>query len=404
MPSDRPNDLEAVKSRAIARVDADREALLTLSGRIHANPELAFNEHRAAGWLCDYLESRGLAVERGAYGLSTAFVARIGSGRPHVAVLCEYDALPGIGHACGHNVIATAGAGAGAALAEVVRETGGSIVVLGTPAEEYGGGKVLMAREGAFADVDAALMIHPACLDLLSMNALAVTTLEVEYHGRAAHAAGAPHKGINALDGLVTAYQAIAQLRQHIRPSERIHGMITNGGQAPNVVPERAAGVFLVRAATEAHRAQLRARVEGCLRAGGLASGAECHVHSAGEDYSDLWTNPPLATAFEANLHRVGRRVVEGAQVTGSTDMGNISKLVPSIHPMISIAPVGVALHTKEFAEYAGSAEGQRGTLDGAKALALTAIDVLCRRDLFEAARIAFAAQAEQSHHPTADD
>ncbi|MDX2167402.1 MAG: M20 family metallopeptidase [Deltaproteobacteria bacterium] len=392
----RPQPSEALKARAAARVDAEREALLALSGRIHANPELCFDEHRAAGWLTEYLESRGLKVERGAYAVPTAFAARAGSGRPRIAVLCEYDALPGIGHACGHNIIAAAGAGAGVALAEVIAETGGSVVVLGTPAEEGGGGKVLMAREGAFAEVDAAMMIHPASLELIGMNVLSITAVEAEYRGRAAHAAAAPFAGINALDGLVTAYQAIAQLRQHIRPSERVHGIITDGGQKPNIVPERAAGLFYIRAANDKRLAKLRQRVEGCFHAGAQASGATVHLRQVGEDYSDMWTNAPLAAAYQANLASVGRHVVEAPSelVSGSTDMGNVSKLVPSIHPMIGIAPAHVALHTADFATYAGSPSGQQGVIDGAKVLAMTAIDLLCSAELLDAARVAF--QAEQ--------
>ena len=391
MPSN-PN--EALKARATARIDEERPALLDLSARIHAHPELCFAEHRAAGWLAEYLESRGFALEREAFGLPTAFAARRGSGRPRVAVLCEYDALPGIGHACGHNIIAAAGAGAGVALGALVAETGGSIVVLGTPAEEGGGGKIAMARAGAFAETDAAMMIHPASLDLLCMNVLAVSTLAVEYRGRAAHAAAAPHAGVNALDGLVTAYQAIAQLRQHIRPSERVHGIITDGGQAPNIVPERAAALFYVRAATEARLAKLRRRVDACFQAGAVASGAECTVHRTGEDYSDMWSNAPLATAYRANIEQLGHVIAEAPleHISGSTDMGNVSKLLPSIHPMIAIAPPRVALHTQEFARYAASPDGERGVLDGAKALAMTGIDVLCTSALREAMRDAFAA------------
>ena len=398
LPSPRQDDkLAALKARASARVDAERAALVELSARIHAHPELCFEEERAAGWLCDYLESRGLAVERGAYGLKTAFAARAGSGEPRVAVLCEYDALPGIGHGCGHNVIAAAGAGAGAALAAVIAETGGSVVVLGTPAEEGGGGKVLMGREGAFADLAAAMMIHPASLELIGMNVLAISAVEVEYHGRAAHAAATPHAGINALDGLVTAYQAIAQLRQHIRPSERIHGIITDGGQKPNIVPEHAAGLFYVRAADERRLARLKQRVDDCFRAGALASGAELHTRSNGEDYSDMWTNAALAAAYEANLNQLGRRVehTPPEHISGSTDMGNVSKLVPSIHPMVAIAPPQVALHTADFATWAAADSGQQGVVDGAKALALTAIDVLCTPDLRTAMRAGFDAEAK---------
>lgn len=392
MASSGASQLDALKARASARVDGERAALLDLSARIHSHPELCFEEQRAAGWLCDYLESRGLTVERGAYGLETAFAARAGSGEPRVAVLCEYDALPGIGHGCGHNVIAAAGAGAGVALASIIAETGGSVVVLGTPAEEGGGGKVLMGREGAFADLAAAMMIHPASLELIGMNVLAISAIEVEYRGRAAHASASPHAGINALDGLVTAYQSIAQLRQHIRPSERIHGIITDGGQKPNIVPERAAGLFYVRAADERRLEKLRTRVHNCFQAGALASGAELHTRRNGEDYSDMWTNAALAAAYEANLNALGRRVVHSPpeHISGSTDMGNVSKLVPSIHPMVAIAPPNVALHTIDFAGWAAAAEGQQGVVDGAKALALTAIDVLCSPDLRQAARAAF--------------
>jgi amidohydrolase len=402
MGNQRPSD--ALKARAAARIDAERAALFELSARIHAHPELCYSEHRAAGWLADYLESRGFAVQRGVYGLATAFAARIGSGRPSIAVLCEYDALPGIGHGCGHNVIAAAGAGAGVGLAAIVAETGGSVVVLGTPAEEGGGGKICMARAGAFEDVDVAMMIHPASLDLIGMNVLAVSSVDVTYHGRAAHAAAAPHAGINALDGLVTAYQAIAQLRQHIRSTERVHGIITEGGHAPNIVPERAAGLFFIRAQNERRLAKLKERVEGCFHAGALASGATYEVRSLGDDYSDMWTNAPLAAAYQANLEELGRHVVDvpAEQISGSTDMGNVSKLLPSIHPMIAIAPPRVALHTQEFARYAASEDGQRGVLDGAKALAMTGIDVLSTPALLDAMRTAFNAdKAGDGGRPT---
>ena len=387
---------EALKARATARVDAERVALCELSARIHAHPELAFAEQQAAGWLADYLESRGFTVQRGAYGLPTAWVAQRGSGHPRVALLCEYDALPGIGHACGHNIIAAAGAGAGVALGALLADTGGSVVVLGTPAEEGGGGKIILARAGAFDDLDAAMMIHPASLDLAAMNVLAVSAVEVEYRGRAAHAAAAPHAGINALDGLVTAYQAIAQLRQHIRASERVHGIITDGGTAPNIVPERAAGLFFVRAATEHRLTKLKRRVEACFHAGALASGAEYEVRRVGEDYSDMWTNEPLAAAYQANLGELGRHIVDvpAEHISGSTDMGNVSKLLPSIHPMIAIAPPRVALHTQEFAQCAASADGERGVLDGAKALAMTGVDVLCTPALLDSMRTAFRADA----------
>jgi amidohydrolase len=337
--------VDELKERLCRKVDADRAALIGLGDRIHAHPELRFEEHRAATWLAEYLEGAGFEVERAAYGMPTAFAARAGRGRPSVAILCEYDALPGLGHACGHNLIAAAGAGAGGALATVIDEIEGSVVVLGTPAEEGGGGKILMARQGAFNEVDAAMMIHPAGMDLVSMHVLAISVLEVEYLGRPAHAAAAPHCGVNALDGLVTAYTAIAQLRQHIRSDERIHGIITDGGQAPNIVPERAAGLFFVRAATERRLERLKQRVEACFQAGASASGAEVSVRKVGEDYADLLSNSPLASAYGSNLARVGRTVMPEvpSMNTGSTDMGNVSKLVPTVHPMIAVSPPNVA-------------------------------------------------------------
>jgi metal-dependent amidase/aminoacylase/carboxypeptidase family protein len=244
-------------------------------------------------------------------------------------------------------------------------------------------------------------MVHPAGMELVSRGVLAVTSVAVEYRGRASHAAAAPQRGINALDGLVTAYNAIAQLRQHIRPSERIHGIITDGGQAPNVVPERAVGVFYVRAATEKRLKDLKQRVDRCFEAGALASGAELHQRTLGEDYSDMCTNPALAAAYQANVTRLGRTVSEAASgrvpVTGSTDMGNVSKLVPSIHPMIAIAPPTVSLHSKEFAEFAASESGEQGVIDGAKALAMTAIDVLCQPDLRAAMEASFRAEVARA-------
>lgn len=388
---------ESWKEEACARVDRERQSLVELSRRMHEHPELRFEEHRAAAWLSDYLAAVGFDVERGAYGLPTAFAARVGQGRPRVAILCEYDALPGIGHACGHNIIGAAGAGAGAALVDLVAETGGSVVVLGTPGEEGGGGKILMARAGAFEDVEAALMIHPAGMELACMNVLAVSQIDVEYIGRAAHASAFPHRGINALDALVTAYVSIAQLRQHIRSSERIHGIITDGGQAPNIVPERAAGVFLVRAASEHRLAKLRQRVEACFRAGAIATGAELTLRSPGLDYSDMISSRPLLDAYIANAERLGRRVLELSEVVqgvaGSTDMGNVSKLVPAIHPMIEVSPPNVPLHSIEFARWASSEAGQRAVVDGAKMLAMTAIDALARPDLLETARRDLAAQ-----------
>jgi amidohydrolase len=395
------NHRDAWKARACEQVEACRADLTDLSARIHRSPELKFEERAASQWLMEFLEARGFKVEPAAYGLPTAFAARLGDGEPRVAILCEYDALPGVGHACGHNIIAAAGVGAAAGAAAVLAQTGGSLVILGTPAEEGGGGKILMGRAGAFDGVDAAMMVHPAGADLAAMNVLAVSQVEVEYQGRAAHAAAFPHRGVNALDAMVTAYGAVAQLRQHIRPTERIHGIITDGGQAPNIVPERAAGLFYIRAADMARLERLKERVFGCFRAGAEATGAKLEVRTIGEDYADMWTNPHLSRAYEANAARIGRTLMQPGPaalgVAGSTDMGNVSKWVPSIHPMIAVAPLHVPLHSPEFARWAASEQGDRAVIDGAKMLAMTAIDVLSDPELRAAARRAFEEQAARS-------
>jgi len=391
------NDAATLKKKVIATVDEIAGTLLDVSHFIHANPELAFKEKIAAARLGEALTGAGLPLERGAYGLETAFAADFGrEGTPCVALLAEYDALPGIGHACGHNLIAASSLGAALALHRLGPDLPGRVRLLGTPAEEGGGGKELMARKGALEGVDAAMMIHPAGVNLATMPCIAVADASVAYRGRSAHASAQPHDGVNALDALVIAYQAIAALRQHIRHTERIHGIVTFGGDAPNVVPERASGRFLVRAADQKSLDDLKARVEGCFAAGSAATGATAEVEWGSVDYLDLKTSWPLANAFQANAESLGRRFfpVERLPLTmaGSTDMGNVSHRVPSIHPMISSAPAHVTIHNAEFAKYAGSEMGDQAVLDGAKALAMTAIDFLCDAELRAQTRAQFEA------------
>ncbi len=392
---DDSNEVEALKREVCEVVDRLRDDLLRVSRAIHARPELAFEEREAAALLVKTLRDAGLDVADGAYGLETAFAAEFGAARgPCVAVLAEYDALPGVGHACGHNLIATAGVGAGLALAALGARLPGRVRVLGTPAEERGGGKELMARAGALEGVDAAMMIHPASVNVVNMPCVCMSEVDVVYRGRAAHAAAMPERGINALDALVLAYQGVAALRQHIRPTERIHGIITDGGRAPNVVPERAEGRFYVRAASAAELAELKPRVEGCFRAGAAATGAELELVWGDVDYLDIRYNEPLASAFRANAERLGREFFPydrlPPSLQGSTDMGNVSQRVPSIHPMLAAAPVHCTIHNPEFAKWAGSELGDTAALDGAKALAMTALDYLADPSLRESARASF--------------
>jgi amidohydrolase len=307
-----------------------------------------------------------------------------------VAVLCEYDALPEIGHACGHNVIAAAGLGAGLAAAALARDGLGRPVVLGTPAEEGGGGKVELARRGAFSGVDAALMVHPADADLTRMDVLANQQLEVDYEGEAAHAASAPHRGRNALDAAVLGYVNVAALRQHIRPTERVHGIFTHGGDKPNIVPHRAAMLWYVRSDSVQALQPLKARVLACLEAGAAASGCTCTHAWEDRPYADMLDSSPMLAAYAANSARLGREVREpdaNHRVVGSTDMGNVSYLVPSIHPMIKIAPDGVPIHTPDFAGFAITEAADRAVLDGAKAMAMTVVDLWLDEGLLDAAR-----------------
>ena len=377
MPQSSPGTADA-KARAAAAVEARADQLLDISHRIHANPELGFAEYFAHDLLADAAEGAGLAVQRQAYGVETAFAARAGSSGPLVAILCEYDALPGIGHACGHNIIAASGLGAGLAAAEVVEELGGRLLILGTPAEEGGGGKVRLIDGGALEGVDAAIMLHPAGLELAEMQTLAVQQLHARYHGRAAHAAAAPHVGRNALDGAVLGYVAAAALRQHIGTDERLHGIFTDGGQKPNIVPAYAETNWYVRSPTTARLEVLKERLVACLTGGAGAAGVDLELHWADYSFQEVRSNAPLVELWCANAAALGRHPQQpapGRTVIGSTDMGNVSQLIPSIHPMIAVAPPDVAIHTESFADCARSASGDRGVIDGAKTLAAVAID-----------------------------
>ena len=388
-------DVDALKAAVCAEVDRLADQLLHASHEIHAHPELNFEEHFAHDLLVDQLRVAGLEPTAHAYGVDTAFEAAVGDNGFNVAVLCEYDALPGIGHACGHNVIATAGLGAGLAAATVASQAGGTLRIMGTPAEEGGGGKITMARRGAFDDVDAAMMVHPADADLISMDCIALQELHVQFHGKAAHAAAAPWDGRNALDAAVLGYMNIAAMRQHIRPTERIHGVFTKGGDKANIVPAETEMEWIVRSATIESLQPLKQRVLTSLESSATACACtidhEWHPHT----YADMIDNAPMVAAYVDNAARVGRTVVDpasvGRRVVGSTDMGNISYLVPSIHPMIKVAADGVAIHTLEFAEWARSADGDRAVLDGAKAMAMTIVDLWTSPDLRRATTAAFA-------------
>lgn len=390
-------DIDSVKDRACAEIDRLADSLVDASHQIHAHPELGFEERFAHDLLTDLLDREGVAADRKAFGLDTAFAARSGDEGPVIAVLCEYDALPGIGHACGHNITATAGLGAGLAAAAVARDAGGRVVILGTPSEESGGGKQLMADEGAFKEVDAAMMIHPAGQDLTGMHTLAVQQVFADYEGRAAHASAAPFAGRNALDAAVLGYVNVAALRQHIRSTERIHGIFTKAGDRPNIVPAEAQAHWFIRSDNPATLERLKERVLTALQAGADAAGCTVTHRLVYPAYHDVVHNEPMGELYAANAARLGRNPQDHRRVpgvVGSTDMGNVSYLVPSIHPMIAVSPADVPIHSTEFERWAGSEAGDRAVVDGAKAMAMTVIDLWLQPGALDRARQAFAGEA----------
>ena len=371
--------IEELKLDVKRSIESQRDQLVQLSLNIHDNPELGFQEEKAATWLTSYLKDTGFHVERGIAGLPTAFRATYGEESPRVALLAEYDALPKVGHACGHNIIGVSAVGAGVASKHTVDQLGGSILVMGTPGEEVLGGKIDLVKAGAFTGIDVAMIVHPDTRSMPTQEALAASTLEVEFFGRPAHAAGQPHKGINALDAMVLAFTSINSLRQHIRGDARIHGIITDGGEAPNIVPAHSAATFLVRALDDDYLAELKDRVLNCFTGASMASGARLEYRWKNRTYAPMKNNMTLAGLFRQNLESLGRNVEDFDRRSGlgSTDMGNVSQVVPSIHPTIAIAPHEVLLHSPEFAAATVSEAGHNGLLDAAKAMAMTVVDIL---------------------------
>lgn len=375
------SDIDALKQRVITEVDARRDKLIQIADTIHANPELGFEEYEAAALLSGTLEKNGFAVERGVAGMETAFVATLRgqNGGPTVAFLAEYDALAGLGHACGHNIIGTAAVGAGLAMKTVLPELAGTIHVIGTPAEEGGGGKAIMVDAGVFTGINVAMMVHPSSRNLLGRLALTAYPISIEFFGKPAHAAGAPDKGINALDAVIQTYNSINALRQHLRDDVRIHGVITHGGDAPNIVPEYAETQFIVRAADTSYAAEVLEKVRACAEGAALATGARLEFKQRGPRYDARMPNPKLMSLFKKNMEALGLDVelATGNERMGSSDIGNVSQVIPAIHPYIAIAPEDIAGHTNEFRKASASPAGHEGLVNGAKAMAMTAVDLL---------------------------
>jgi len=385
-----------VKQKVAGAVDRLADSLEALSHRIHDTPELCFKEEKAHAWLTEFLEKNGAQVERGVGGLPTAFRATIAGAAPGptIAIMAEYDALPGIGHACGHNVIATAGSGAGAALAQALGRLpfAGRIQVIGTPAEEGGAGKVRLMEAGVFEGVDAAMMIHGRCGTQVWRPSLGIIKVKAEFHGKATHASSWPWRGVNALNAVIQLFVGLDQMRQQIRPDARVHGIIVKGGEQPNIIPEYTRADFYLRALTKDYCQELLRRFRGCAEGASAATGCRVEVTAEPTIHDPLKANMTMATIFEKNLAFIDFPVDpdDGEAGYGSTDCGNVSQALPTIHPYIRISPDGVPGHSREFAEWARSPMARAGMLAGAKALALTALDLLAAPDQLAAAKEEF--------------
>jgi len=376
--------IDKLKALVIKEVEAQCDQLRHLSLKIHSTPEPGFHEVKAVGWLTQYLEKNGFSIERGICGLPTAFRGSYGKGKPAIAILAEYDALPKLGHACGHNLIAGSTVGAGVASKPAIDRFGGSVLVIGTPAEELYGGKAVMVERGAFNNADIAMMVHPGVYDAVTTQALACISLDVEFLGKAAHASAQPEAGINALEAMLLSFTAINSLRQHIKSTARIHGIITDGGEAANIVPAHSAGSFIVRTEDDGYLDELKEKVLNCFVGATTATGAHLEYRWAKVRYAPLKNNLALARLFRQNMQSLGRKVFlsEPGKAFGSTDMGNVSQIVPSIHPHFAIAPKEVNTHSPEFALAAASEQGIKGMLDSAKALAMTVVDLVANPEI----------------------
>jgi amidohydrolase len=379
--------MDSVKEQISSEVEALSQDMYDISDFLKANPETAYQEYKACDHLSAVLEERGFRVQKGVGQVETSFLARPvngPTGRPTVAFLAEYDALPKIGHGCGHNLIAAASLGAAIALNKVLKNESGGLVIVGTPAEEGGGGKARLAAAGVFDDMDMAMMFHPGGLNIAGKDMLGRIKFRMEFFGRTAHASGSPDKGINALDAMVTAYSSINAIRQHLRPDGRIHGIITHGGDAPNIIPDYAAGLFYVRAVSRSYRDEIFERVTNCAKGAAMALGAECKIEIDPPKLDPMKRNTVLETAVTANMEALGITPDPDDGRRGSSDIGNLSQYLPSMHPVLAIVESEIPGHSVEFREATTSDRGRNTLLNAAKMLAMTAFDYLTSAEMRE--------------------
>jgi amidohydrolase len=372
-------DIKKLKNSIIEDIDSRAAELGEISHRLHENPETAMKEYLAAETLVKYLKANGFKVETGICDMPTAFRAVYGKGKPVIGILAEYDALPKVGHACGHNLIAAASVGAGAASRKVADNNGGTIIVYGTPGEEGDAGKAQMVEKGAFTDLDVVMITHPGGGNQVVEGALACQTIDVEFIGKAAHAAASPEAGINALEAMILSFNNIDALRQHVRSTARIHGIITDGGEASNIVPAHTAGSFIVRAVDDDYLDVIKEKVLNCFAGAAIATGAKLKYKWADVRYAAMRNNIAMAKLFQKNMMALGYTIPLGdtSGSTGSTDVGNVSKMVPSIEPYVGIAPGNILIHSTEFEKATGTQDALKIMLGAAKAMAMTAADLI---------------------------
>jgi amidohydrolase len=371
------SDLKATVQSAVARY---AQTAIGLSRALHAEPEIAWQEVKSSARVAAALAGAGFEVEAPYCGMPTAFRATLGSGPLRIALCAEYDALPGIGHACGHNLIASITTAAAVALADLADDLGITVVVLGTPAEEGGGGKVAMIEAGAFDDAHAAMMVHPGPVDVIRANPYAVSHLRIGYRGEAAHAAAYPELGRNAADAFTIAQVAISLLRQQLPNTVRVHGIVTNGGAAPNIIPESTVGRWYVRASTTQELDGLEVKVRRCFEAGALASGCEVTIEQESPRYAEFRTDEGLSASYLRNAVELGRVFTDpsdhaASMARASTDMGNVSQIVPAIHPYVGIGSLPAVNHQAGFTARTVTPEAERALLQSATALAQTVVD-----------------------------
>jgi amidohydrolase len=394
---DPSRSLSEIKKRIVENVESLSKGINHIAKLLYDNPETAYQERQACAWLAEYLSQNGFVPEKAVGGVETAFLARpqgVEPRKPQVAFLAEYDALPKIGHGCGHNLIAAASVGAAVALFRSWPQVAGSLLVVGTPAEEGGGGKAILADAGIFQDIDAAFMFHPGRFNHLGTDSFGRIKVKIEFFGRPSHAAASPEKGLNALDAIVGAYNSVSAMRQQLPSDTRLHGIITHGGEAPNVIPDYTAGLYYLRAQDRGHLKDLYRKFEECCQGAALATGCRCQITVQPPSLDPMKRNKTLEEVWRRNLVSLDIEPDYHPTGQGSTDLGNLSQLLPVIQPFLGICPEHVFLHTKEFAEATQTPKGEVALLAAAKLLALTACDYLGFEDIQKAAAAEFAGES----------